>query len=60
MLGGDVIVKADGTTIEDADQLRDIVLSKKPGETLDLEVNRNGKNVAISVKLGRQPTTPTG
>jgi S1-C subfamily serine protease len=60
VLGGDVIVKADGTTIEDADQLRDIVLSKKPGETLDLEVNRNGKNIAISVKLGRQPTTPTG
>ena len=60
VLGGDVIVEADGTKITDADQLRDIVLSKKPGETLELEVNRDGKNVAISVKLGRQPTTPTG
>ena len=60
VLGGDVIVEADGQAVTDADQLRDIVLSKKPGETLDLEVNRDGKTIAISVKLGRQPTAPTG
>ncbi len=60
VLGGDVIVKADGKTIENADQLRDVVLSKKPDDTLDLEINRDGKTLTLSVKLGRQPITPTG
>ena len=60
VLGGDVIVKADGKAIENSDQLRDIVLAKKPDDTLTLEVNRDGKIVTLSVKLGRQPITPTG
>jgi S1-C subfamily serine protease len=60
VLGGDVIVKADGKAIENSDQLRDIVLAKKPDDILTLEVNRDGKIVTLSVKLGRQPITPTG
>ncbi len=60
VLGGDVIVKADGKAIENSDQLRDIVLAKKPDDTLTLEINRDGKIVSLSVKLGRQPITPTG
>jgi S1-C subfamily serine protease len=60
VLGGDVIVKADGKTVESDDQLREIVLSKKPGDTLALEINRNGQTMTITATLGRQPTTPTG
>jgi S1-C subfamily serine protease len=61
VLGGDVITRADGKAITDANQLRDVVLSKKPGDTLDLEVHRaDGSTKTISVQLGRQPTTPTG
>jgi len=60
VLGGDVIVAADGKPIENADQLRDVVLSKKPGDNVTLQVNRNGKSLTLTVKLGRQPVMPTG
>lgn len=60
VLGGDVIVEADGTAIADADQLREIVLAKQPGDSLSLRINRDGKAMTLNVKLGRQPTTPTG
>ena len=60
VLGGDIIVKADGAPIDDADQLREIVLAKKPGDNLSLEINRDGKTMTVNIKLGRQPATPTG
>jgi S1-C subfamily serine protease len=60
VLGGDVIVEADGTAVTNADQLREIVLAKQPGDSLSLRINRDGKVLTLNVKLGRQPTTPTG
>lgn len=60
VLGGDIVVEADGTAIDDADQLREIVLAKQPGDSLSLRINRDGKVMTVNVKLGRQPTTPTG
>jgi S1-C subfamily serine protease len=60
VLGGDIIVEADGQAIENDDQLREIVLAKKPGDSLELKINRNGQTMTITAKLGRQPTTPTG
>jgi S1-C subfamily serine protease len=60
VLGGDVIVEADGTAVANADQLREIVLAKQPGDSLSLRINRDGKVLTLNVKLGRQPTTPTG
>lgn len=60
VLGGDIVVGVEGTAIDDADQLREIVLAKQPGDSLSLRINRNGKAMTLNVKLGRQPTTPTG
>jgi S1-C subfamily serine protease len=60
VLGGDIVVEADGTAIDNADQLREIVLAKQPGDSLSLRINRDGKVMSVNVKLGRQPTTPTG
>jgi S1-C subfamily serine protease len=60
VLGGDVIVEADGTAVANADQLREIVLAKQPGDSLSLRINRDGKVLTLHVKLGRQPRTPTG
>ncbi len=60
VLGGDVIVAADGEPIVDADQLREVVLGKKPDDELSLEINREGEVLTINVKLGSQPITPTG
>jgi S1-C subfamily serine protease len=57
-LGGDIIVSADGVAIGSLDRLRDVVATKKPGQTLKLEVYRGEKKLEVDVKLGRQPASP--
>jgi S1-C subfamily serine protease len=54
-VGGDVITKADGRQLESADELRDIVASKDPGDKLALEVHRDGSTETVTVTLGSQP-----
>jgi len=54
-VGGDVITKADGRQLESADQLRDIVTSKDPGDDLSLQVHRDGSTETVTVTLGSQP-----
>jgi len=54
-VGGDVITKADGRQLESADELRDIVTSKDPGDKLALEVHRDGSTETVTVTLGSQP-----
>jgi S1-C subfamily serine protease len=60
MLGGDVIVKADGKDIATVDELRDLIEAKNPGDTLELEIRRDGETQTVTVKLGRRPTSPQG
>jgi S1-C subfamily serine protease len=60
LVGGDVITKADGQTIESAEELRRVVTSKQPGDDLALEVHRQDGIQQVTVKLGRQPNTPVG
>ncbi len=60
LLGGDVIVKADGSTVNSLARLRDLVAQKKPGDTLTLDVYRGSKKVTVRVILGRQPNAPPG
>jgi S1-C subfamily serine protease len=59
-LGGDIIVEAGGSSVANLDRLRDIVAGRKPGDTLELTIFRDGKKRTIDVKLGRQPTSPSG
>ncbi len=54
-VGGDVITKADGRQLESADELRDLVTSKDPGDKLSLEVHREGSTETVTVTLGSQP-----
>jgi S1-C subfamily serine protease len=56
LLGGDVITKADGEEIESADELGDVVASKKPGDELELEINRKSETQTITITLGRRPS----
>jgi S1-C subfamily serine protease len=56
LLGGDVITKADGEEIESADELGDIVASKKPGDELELEIKRKNETQTITITLGRRPS----
>ena len=57
-LGGDIIVKADGTKVSSVGQLRTIVSDLKPGDSMELELYRGSKTMDLKVKLGRQPATP--
>jgi S1-C subfamily serine protease len=54
-VGGDVITKANGRQLETADELREIVTSKDPGDKLSLEVHRDGSTETVTVTLGSQP-----
>ena len=53
--GGDVIVKVDGRPVPTIERLIDAIASKKPGDTVDLEVVRGTSRIHVHVKLGRQP-----
>jgi S1-C subfamily serine protease len=53
--GGDVIVKMDGGPVPSIERLVDLIASKKPGDTIDLEVVRATGRIHLNVKLGRQP-----
>jgi putative serine protease PepD len=60
VLGGDIVTAVDGKAVTTLEGLRDEILSHKPGDSIQLEVNRDGSPLTITVELGRQPNTPTG
>ena len=53
-IGGDLIVKADGQTIGSLERLRDVIATKKPGDTLQLQIYRGTKRLTLDAQLGRQ------
>jgi S1-C subfamily serine protease len=59
-VGGDLVVAADGRPLSGIDQLRDLVSTKKPGDTLALRIYRGNTKRTLHVKLGRQPSSPPG
>ena len=58
---GDVIVSVDGTPIRSFEELRGLISSHSPGETVTVTVERNGETKDIQVTLGTlsSATTPT-
>ena len=58
MIGGDIIVKADGQELASTERLRELVSEKEPGDRLKLEIYRGQERQSIEIKLGRQPPTP--
>ena len=48
---GDVITKVDGKKVDDVASLHSILYSHKVGDTVNVTVNRNGKDVDMKVKL---------
>ena len=48
---GDVITKVDGKKVDDVASLHSILYSHKVGDTVNVTVNRNGRNVSLNVKL---------
>jgi S1-C subfamily serine protease len=53
--GGDVIVRVDGEPIATVERLIDLIASKKPGDTISVEVVRGTARKTMTIKLGRQP-----
>jgi len=60
VLGGDLIVAADGSPVATLSRLRSLVSSKKPGDTITLTIYRGAKKVTVDVVLGRQPAAAPG
>jgi len=54
--GGDVIIAADGETIEDYSELLVLIASHEPGTSIVLTVLRNGEEQQVTVTLGPRPT----
>jgi len=55
--GGDIIVSVEGVPVSTETRLRDIISSKKPGDTVKLEIYRGKSKESIETKLGRLPAT---
>jgi S1-C subfamily serine protease len=60
VLGGDVIVGIDGEPMKTADDVRHVVRSKRPGDVVSIQINRDGTEKTLRVELGRQPSAPAG
>ena len=60
MVGGDIVVKADGAELTSNERLREIVAGKEPGDRLKLEIYRGEDRKTVEIKLGRQPPSPQG
>ena len=52
---GDVITKINGQPATSTVQLQELTLTKKPGDTVELEYWRNGQTATATVTLGTQP-----
>ncbi len=50
----DIILKVDGKSIDQANQVQSIIAMKKPGEEVDITVLRDGKQKKIEVELGER------
>lgn len=52
---GDVIVSVGGRKVTNTDDLQNALQDKKPGETVDVEVLRQGSRVSVPVRLSERP-----
>jgi S1-C subfamily serine protease len=52
---GDIVTSLDGQRIDSANSLEDLLLTKAPGDVVQLEVLRAGDTVTLSLTLGTRP-----
>ena len=53
--GGDVIIAIDGEKVVEETDLPQLIASHDPGDTVKLEIIRDGKTETVDVKLGARP-----
>ena len=51
----DVILSAGGVAVASPEDLKEVVLSKSPGDVLSIEYYRDGASASVSVTLGERP-----
>ena len=57
MVGGDIITSFDGVPVNSETRFRDLIASKKPGDTVVVEIHRGKTTSSVELKLGRLPVT---
>ena len=55
ILGGDVMVAIDGKPLVDSDDVRSIIETRQPGDTISVELLRDGRELTVEVELGDRP-----
>ncbi len=55
VIGGDIVIGAGGVKIQAAEALRRLIRKHQPGDTMKLEILRQGKRMGLEVKLTEQP-----
>jgi putative serine protease PepD len=53
---GDVVTEIDGESVESADELRQLIDAKRPGDKTVLTVERDGDTQTLEVTLGTRPS----
>ena len=53
---GDVVTEVDGESVESADELRQLIDAKRPGDQVELTVQRDGDTQTLEVTLGTRPS----
>ncbi len=53
---GDAVTRIDGTAVNSADELRQLIDAKRPGDKVELTVRRDGETMTIEVTLGTRPS----
>jgi S1-C subfamily serine protease len=56
LIGGDIVIAANGKAVTSDTELRNVVQALKPGDTLTLQIWRGNKKETVDVKLGHLPT----
>jgi S1-C subfamily serine protease len=59
-VGGDIVVAVGGKRVTNLGELRDLLLTHKPGDKLELELYRGPDKKTVTVQLGRQSSSPRG
>jgi S1-C subfamily serine protease len=58
--GGNVVLKANGQTVETPGQLRNLIADTAPGSELNLDVWQNGKTITMTAIVGRRGADTSG
>jgi len=56
--GGDTIRRIDQTEVTEPDDVAKAIAGKKPGDEVQVRVQRNGREQVITVTLGKRPRVP--